>query len=198
MELTIRARALLALSQKEAALALLTRLRQVTETADWLEFHIKILALQALAFQQHHQQPQALAALEQALRLAEPEGYIRTFVDESAPMAALLLNLLPTRRQPTPPEALPSVAYLQKLLNVLHVDSAALVKAASSPPANPLTDREREVLQLITAGMSTKKIAARLVIADSTLKTHLKNIYGKLDAHNRLDAVAKAKALNLI
>jgi LuxR family maltose regulon positive regulatory protein len=198
MELTIRARALLALSQKEAALALLTRLRQVTETADWLEFHIKILALQALAFQQHHQQPQALAALEQALRLAEPEGYIRTFVDESAPMAALLLNLLPTRRQPAPPEALPSVAYLQKLLNVLHVDGAALVKAASSPLANPLTDREREVLQLITAGMSTKKIAARLVIADSTLKTHLKNIYGKLDAHNRLDAVAKAKALNLI
>lgn len=193
------ARALLALGNLEAAGDLLARLYRVAHQSYGDVGAIKIYILQAVLLQAQNNMPQALDALEQALLLAQPEGYIRSFVDEGDAVAALLLKYLDAR-QPRPGSS-PDPAYINKLLHAFGINAAALSDssaAASQPLPDPLTGRELEVLQLIAAGMSNQEIAGKLVVAKSTLKTHIKHIYGKLNARNRLEAVARAKELELL
>jgi LuxR family maltose regulon positive regulatory protein len=149
---------------------------------------IRILALQAHAFQVKGNVDEALSALKRALSLAEPEGYVRTFVDEGEPMARLLRRAL---TQGISPE------YTGKLLGALG-ESAHPAPPAAQALVEPLTERELEVLRLIAAGLSNAEIARELVIAVSTVKTHINRIYGKLDAKSRTQAVAKAQTLNLV
>jgi LuxR family maltose regulon positive regulatory protein len=129
-----------------------------------------------------------VSALERALSLAEPEGYVRTFVDEGEPMAQLLRRAL---SQGIAPE------YAARLLDAFGEPAAPLPPAAQ-PLIEPLTDRELEVLRLIAAGLSNREIAHQLVVAVSTVKTHINHIYGKLDAKSRTHAVAQARALDLL
>jgi LuxR family maltose regulon positive regulatory protein len=130
---------------------------------------------------------QALVALERALMLAEPSGYVRTFVDEGEPMARLLRQAL---AQGIAPE------YVARLLAAFG-DSVPQKLPAAQALVEPLTGRELEVLRLIAAGLSNREIADELYIAVSTVKTHVNRIYGKLGAKSRTQAVVKAQALDL-
>jgi LuxR family maltose regulon positive regulatory protein len=196
------ARALLACGQREAADALLLRLLSVTEAAQLLYWHAQVLVLQALTFQAQNKREPALAALKRALALGEPEGYIRTFVNEGPPLAALLLKLREARQREHGDD-LPSLNYLNTLLAALGAaervaDQKSGLREARQPPlAEPLTERELEVLHLLSTGLSTHDMATKLIISPTTLKTHLRNIYAKLEVNSRAEAMVKAKALNL-
>jgi LuxR family maltose regulon positive regulatory protein len=175
------------------ALQLLEQQHQAAMAAGRVENDIEILVLQALAFQVEGDADQALSALEQALSLAEPEGYLRTFVDEGEPMARLLRRALQQGIAP---------GYVSRLLAAFGESAALASPVAQSlvdqPLVEPLTGRELEVLRLIAAGLANREIAQELVVAVSTVKTHINHIYGKLDAKSRTQAVAKAQALDLL
>ena len=168
---------------------------------------IEILVLQALANLLQGDISAALVPLERALMLAEPQGYVRMFVDEGPPMAVLLARLHEHSRK-RPRAALTNVplAYLERLLALLRgerVQEGPSPAAPSAPaPAqsllDPLTERELEVLRLIAAGLSNRAIAARLVLALSTVKSYVNTIYGKLQVESRTQAVARARALHLL
>jgi LuxR family maltose regulon positive regulatory protein len=149
---------------------------------------IKILALQALAFQTEGDSEQALSVLERALSLAEPEGYVRTFIDEGEPMARLLRLALSRGIAPD---------YVARLLAALG-EEAELASRAMESLIEPLTERELEVLRLIVAGLSNPEIAEELFIAVSTVKSHVNHIYGKLTVENRVQAASRARTLNLV
>ena len=193
------ARMYLAQGQPDEALEVLESLLPTTETAGWTGFVIEILALQALALQGQGDIPQAIITLKRALSLAEPERYVRVFVDEGEPMAALL-------RQAASRGIAPD--YVGKLLAVLKEemkDEGRMTEALPSSPVlrpssliEPLSERELEVLRLIAAGLSNREIADQLVVAVSTVKTHINNIYRKLDVSKRTQAVARARKLNLL
>ena len=189
------------------AMELLERLLQAAEEGERTGSIIEILLLQALAHQMQGDISAALVPLERALMLAEPEGYVRIFVDEGPPMAVLLAKLH-EHSQKRPRAALMNVplAYIERLLALLRGERVqeGISPAAPSAPAlaqpllDPLTERELEVLRLIAAGLSNRDIAARLVLALSTVKSYVNTIYGKLQVESRTQAVARARALHLL
>jgi LuxR family maltose regulon positive regulatory protein len=191
-----RARILLAEEQPSAALQRLEpALQRATAGKRWGHV-IEIRLLQALAYQRCQEETQALDALSEAIRLGEPEGYIRSFVDEGAPMGALLSQLRERDHEhgPTP--------YLDKLLAVFQqeskTDRAAGKHAKADRTPELLSQREREVLQLLAQGKSNQEIAQELVIAIDTVKRHLSHIFAKLDVQNRVQAAKQAKKLGLL
>jgi DNA-binding CsgD family transcriptional regulator len=141
----------------------------------------KASALQAVALHLQGDDDQALSSLARALALAEPSGYVRTFVDEGSPMSWLLRQALLRDIEPT---------YASRLL-------AAMDEAASLPAnaalVEPRTDREIDVLRLIMAGLSNQEISDTLFIAVSTVKSHVNHMYGKLGVEHRTQAVLKAQ-----
>ena len=157
---------------------------------------IEILALEALALQAKGKKERAVRTLAQALALAEPEGYVRTFVDEGPEMAALLSEVLEAQqRGRLVPDA--PAHYLRKLSAALERD-ASRTATTGAGLSEPLSERELEVLALVAAGKTNQEIAKELFVALSTVKTHIKNIYGKLDARNRTQALARARELGLL
>jgi LuxR family maltose regulon positive regulatory protein len=187
-EYLILLRLLLAQGDYDAALPLSERLLQKAEVAGRAGRVIEILILQALALQGKRDMPHALATLDRAILLAQPEGYVRTFLDEGEPMAKLLYQAQAHRV---------AAGYASELLSV--VSRAA---STTPPPAQllvePLSARELEVLKLIEAGHSNQDIAARLVISMPTVKRHISNIYAKLGAQSRTQAVSLARELRLL
>jgi LuxR family maltose regulon positive regulatory protein len=159
---------------------------------------IEILNLQALAFQSSGEVPQALTALERALTLAEPEGFVRTFVDEGPPMANLLHQAAARGMMPDYTARL--LAAFQPADDGLQTTghSSLAANRRSSDLAEPLSEREIEILQLIAEGLSNREIATRLYLSLNTVKAHTRNIYGKLGVHSRTQAVAKARALGVL
>lgn len=152
-------------------------------------------------------QPGALAALAQALTLAWPEGYLRVFADEGAPVAALLDQLIASRRGglAAPAAAVPS-EYLGRLRAAFAPGDARGVPSTPRPAVRvvvagltePLTGRELQVLTLLAAGATNQQIAEELVVVLATVKKHVSHILGKLGAANRTQAVARARALGLL
>jgi LuxR family maltose regulon positive regulatory protein len=130
----------------------------------------------------------ALSALERALSLAEPGGYMRTFVDEGEPMARLLRRALSKGVAPN---------YAARLLAAFgeEVESTSPMMASL---VEPLTEREIEVLRLVAAGLSNPEISEELYIAVSTVKSHINHIYGKLAVENRVQAINRAHSLELL
>jgi len=211
LEHIILARALVGLGREQSAeshladtLDLLARLLEMAATAGWMGKAIEILALQAMALQAQGDAEQALAALGRALALAEPEGYVRLFVDEGPPMARLLKALSSQR-------SAISQSYLGRLLAAFDgatKDERPRMKAGDQPLVvhrglppiliEPLSERELEVLGLIAQGLTNREIAARLFLTLNTVKVHTRNIYGKLDVHSRTEAVACARNLGLL
>jgi LuxR family maltose regulon positive regulatory protein len=181
-------------NRSEAALQVLEPLLQFAEKAGWTAFVLQMLVYRALALQAQGDTTLALTTLERALALGEPDCFIRTFVDEGQPMAELLRHA--ASRGITS-------EYVDKLLAACEVGEYARRNEApphAQPPSlvEPLSDRELEVLRLIAAGLSNREIADRLVVAVSTVKTHINNIYRKLDVSKRTQAVARAQELDLL
>jgi LuxR family maltose regulon positive regulatory protein len=182
------------------AMGLLERLLQAAEAGGRTGRVIEILVLQALAHQMQGDIPAALVPLQQALTLAEPEGYIRMFVDEGPPMAQLLLETAAPRGHPgITPE------YIGKLLAAFGVEqprNAGQTHIPTFPASQPLIEslsqRELEVLRLFKSELSGPEIAHELVIALSTVRTHTKGIYSKLNVNSRRAAVKRATELDLI
>jgi LuxR family maltose regulon positive regulatory protein len=154
---------------------------------------LEILALQALAHQMQGNLPAALVPLERALTIAKPEGYARIFLDEGEPMAGLL-------REAARRGILPD--YTSKLLAAFKEEKtkseAAASSAAPQPLIDPLSQRELEVLRLFKTELSGPEIARELVIGLSTVRTHTKSIYSKLNVNSRRAAVKRAEELSLI
>jgi LuxR family transcriptional regulator, maltose regulon positive regulatory protein len=146
-----------------------------------------------------------LRALAEALALAAPEGYVRVFVDEGAPMARLLGRLTATQRtgQAAPPGEVPP-QYLDRLARAFQPGAAHAAPPATRLAAGvaglvePLSDRELQVLGLLAAGRSNRQIADELVVVVDTVKKHVGHILDKLGAANRTQAVARARALGLL
>jgi LuxR family maltose regulon positive regulatory protein len=195
LERIMLARLLVARNEPGEALQLLAQLREAAETASRT---VMILALQALALQAKGEKERATSTLAQALVLAEPEGYVRTLVDEGPSMAELLSRVLEARQKGRldSPSRVP-VHYLRKLLAALERDASGAELLATGL-AEPLSERELEVLALIAAGKTNRRIATELFVSVGTIKTHVNNLYRKLDAHSRTQAVAKARELNLL
>ena len=178
------ARLLIARGSLEKAEALLLRLYEGTAATGRAGSLIEILILQAVTFAAQKRVEQALSALEQALDLAEPEGFVRIFLDEGASMADLLRQAVARDLH---------AAYALHLLGAFEEAAAVL-----QPLIEPLSARELEVLRWVAAGYSNQEIAEELVIAVSTVKKHIHNIYGKLEVGSRTQAVARARELALL
>ena len=168
---------------------------------------IEIGAVTAVARAACREDADAVAALARALALAWREGYVRVFADEGAPLAAVLDRLIAARRSGRTPSA-PGVplAYLRRLQAAFRPRDERAVPPQVIPAAEvgapelaePLTDRELQVLALLAAGISNQQIASELVVALETVKKHVSHILGKLGAANRTQAVARARALGLL
>jgi LuxR family maltose regulon positive regulatory protein len=154
---------------------------------------IEILELQALAHQAHGDIPAALMPLHQALTLAEPEGYVRKFLDEGPLMAQLLREAAARGIMPD---------YIGKLLAVFEAEEQKNDGKSNLSPAQsliePLSQRELEVLQLIAQGLSNREISKRLFLALNTVKGHNQKIYSKLQVQSRTEAIARARELDLL
>jgi len=193
-ELVVLTRILIAQGRLEEASRLLQRLTGPAEAGGRTTSLIEILNLQALAYQAGGDIADAVTALERALTLAEPGGFIRTFVDEGPPMARLLYEaatrgigpdyarrLLVAFPEPEPEQPDPSKS-----------------QAPESAMIEPLSERELEVLQLIAEGLTNREIATRLFLSLNTVKGHTRNIYGKLGVNSRTQAVARARSLGIL
>jgi LuxR family maltose regulon positive regulatory protein len=172
----------------ERAQGLLRNALQEAEREGRTGVRIEALALQALAWDRSRDRARALVSLESALRLAEPEGYVRLFADLGLPMADLLQE---ARKRDVMP------AYIDLLLGAFGVLDRSLSPGMRALP-EPLSHREREVVRLIAAGLTNSEIADTLFISPETVKKHSGSIFGKLRAGNRTEAAARARDLGLL
>ena len=189
------------LGRLEECQQLLDRLLPPAEAAERISRTIEILALKSVVTLAQHNKDEALTSLNRALVLAEPEGFVRSFVDEGESMHRLLLDYQTVIEKKNGDgigdEFLRLLTYTEKLLAAFSEPASA-----NEPKENaihePLSERELDILQLIATGRSNKEIAAILVIALSTVKSHINNLYGKLGARNRVQAIAIARSSGLL
>jgi LuxR family maltose regulon positive regulatory protein len=178
-------------ADQQLARRALVELELLEPRATWLHWlRIKSLALRALALGLMGDEEGARGAIESAVALAEPEGFVRVFVDEGRPMLELLRRVRARRG---------NAGWATWLMGAFG-DGASTAEARSraTPSGDVLTGRELEVLRLLAVGKSNAEIAAALVVAASTVKTHVNNLFGKLGASNRFEAVARARELHLL
>ena len=176
----------------QEVLRLLVRLLQDAEAKARLGSALEILVLRALALEAQGDRTSALSTLERALVLAAPEAYVRLFVDEGDPLLGLLRQAHARSKVP---------GYVATLLSAFGehlVSDLPLASASPGPLAEPLTEREREVLRMLLEGASNREIARRLVLSVNTIKRHVYNLCGKLGVQSRAQAIARARALDLL
>jgi LuxR family transcriptional regulator, maltose regulon positive regulatory protein len=193
-EYRVLARVLLAQREYQLALRLLERLRAEAEKQERLGSVIELLVLESLAYQAKGDKARASTTLNRALALAEPEGFIRIFVDEGAAMMALLSRALESFQQgsASAPSGV-SLRYLNALLS-----AGSFVQTSDSSLHEPLSQRELEVLRLLARGLPNKGIARELSIAPSTVKWYVNGLFAKLAVQNRTQALARASSLGLL
>jgi LuxR family maltose regulon positive regulatory protein len=126
--------------------------------------------------------------ISEALRMGQPEGFIHSFVEASSAIIPLLQEA--ARRGIAP-------NYVGQILSAMGVERRKETPAQANL-IEPLSGREMEVLRLVTAGLSNREIALKLVISPGTAKTHIHNLCGKLGARNRTEAAMRAKELRLV
>ena len=165
-------------------LPFLDRLQAVAEHRQRTGSVIVLLIQLALARGQAHDELAALHALERAVRLAEPGGYTRVFLDEGELMSGLLRRL---RNHSI------GAAYVARLLAIF--DSG---RNRPSPHVDLLTPREREVLNLLALGLPNRAIAEHLVTSEATVKSHVHHLIDKLGVRNRAQVPVRARALGVL
>jgi LuxR family maltose regulon positive regulatory protein len=201
------ARVRLAQGKPEEALGLLEHALQSAQAVGRLGNAVQILVVKAIVQHVLGELENSLATLSSALALAEPEGYLRVFLDEGEPMRLLIADfkamtktqidrMVSTNREI-------SIDYLNKILAAFPDSSSSpfresIVDDLQSSIPDPLSERELEVLHLMAAGLSNRDIARRDVVSINTVKTQVKSIYGKLGAHTRADALMTARRLGLL
>ena len=177
------------------------RLLADAEADAWWGQVIELSILRALLCQEQHNTNAMLGSLERALILAEPEGYVRSFVDEGETMRLMLLAYQAGLKQRIINNvdhiSIRLLAYTQKLIAAISppttrktTDSGALVES--------LTKREQEILHLLAEGFSNREIADLLVIGISSVKSHINNLYGKLGTHRRTQVILIAREKGLL
>jgi LuxR family maltose regulon positive regulatory protein len=195
------ARLLLAQNHWVNALEVLEGLERAAVRTDHMRSLMKIFILKALTYHRQGNSGQAFDCLERALTLAEPEGYVRIFVDEGEPMRRLLLEyqLIIKKKMgdQVDNDSLHLLTYTDKLLEGFSPIAPAK-KAKTETLLEPLSERELEILRLLAVGHSNQEIAEILVIAVSTVKSHINHLYGKLGTHRRIQAIATARDLGLL
>jgi LuxR family maltose regulon positive regulatory protein len=189
-----QARVHLAQGDPTAALAVLEPYRRRMAEKAWADEELKALVLLAVAFDAHGERAEAVAALDEALALAEPGGFIRIFVDEGAPMARLLYEACSRGVH---------AGYVRQVLAAYPVDGTDEDAPPTTPAvgtrlAEPLSARELEVLPLIAEGLTNQEIADRLYLSLHTVKAHARTIYAKLGVSSRTQAVARGRALGFL
>ena len=199
----VLARVLLAHDRPGPALALLERLLAAAVSQDRTGSVIEIRTVQALALASTGEDNAAVDTLAETLTLACPQGYIRVFADEGAPMGALLSRLIAAQRTEQAAAHGVPLGYLAQLLRAFGghdaVEGSGPDAAAAVPGlAEQLTARELEILALLAAGTPNPRIAAELVVSLNTVKKHVSHLLGKLGAANRTEAVTRARQLGLI
>jgi len=182
-----QARAHLAQGDPSAALAVLEPLRQQAVAKGWQHERLKVIILEAIAHHALGEEVEAVQLLGEALALAEPGGFIRIFVDEGPPMAALLRE----------------AAKYGNVSNYVRQLLAAFGKAEGITPVShlliePLSEREFEVLRLLGTELNGPEIARELMVSLNTMRTHTKSIYNKLRVNNRRMAIRRAEELDLL
>ena len=207
VEYLTQARWLFSQDEYAAAVRLLQRLRQAAETDGRMSSVVECLTLEALALHAQRQVEPACSCLAKVLILAEPENFVRVFVDEGAPMAELLRQFLRAQQKGNSPGANQLLqSYAIKLLAEFPPEQVPAAiqthKTATGLPASylvdPLSERELEILKLVAEGFSNQEIGRKLFVATSTVKRHVNNIYAKLNVHSRTQAVAKGKELRIL
>jgi LuxR family maltose regulon positive regulatory protein len=184
----------------ERALESLESLRRQGTALHLTCLTIEVRALQSVALERQGRADEAREALEEAVVLAQPGGWIRPFVEPGPPMADLLKQL---------PEKKVAAAFIQNLLAAIRDEDRRAKYVRETQPAlepakrpqplvEPLTNRELDVLELIEQRLQNKEIAEKLFISPETVKGHLRNIYQKLGVSNRRQAVATAKDLGIL
>jgi len=175
------------------AVALLERLLKAAEEGGRKGSAIEILILQAIAYHAQGNLPAALLPLQHALTLAEPDGYVRIFLDEGPGMMQLL-------REASARESIPD--YTEKLLAAFEAEKRKSEDKPDLPPAEllieSLSQRELKILQLIAQGLSNREIGERLFLALDTVKGHNRKIFDKLQVQSRTEAIARARELGLL
>ena len=184
------AHAQLALNKPKETLALIEQLAPEADARGRKGIVIETTILKALALQAMGDIAQATTVLEQALLLAEPEGYIRLFVDKGQPMQLLLQRIRVEGKR--------MKEYAAQLLAAFGREGLQPSPVILQPLVELLSERELEVLRMIAEGFSNQEIADRLVVAPSTVKTHINNLYGKLGVNSRVQAVTRARESNLL
>ena len=172
----------------DEATRLLERLRVAADEGKRTGNLLEILVLQSLAHQAGGDLPTALASLQQALTLAEPEGYVRLFVDEGPPMASLLRAAAKQGIRRT---------YVGRLLAAIN-ETESSSRTGQPGLIEPLSERELDVLRLLGSDLDGPDIARRLIVSLNTVRTHTNHIYAKLGVNNRRAAVRRARELGLL
>lgn len=192
LEQLVLARLALFQNRLDEACERLGRVQQRAQAIGQERILIESLLLQGLVYQHQQKLEQALAMLLRALELAMPERYVRLFIDEGRPMSVLLAEML---KHGAVSDAIS--LYGGELLGLLekkaHVPGVVVAKSNSGL----LNERELAVVRCAVTGMSNQEIAREMVIAESTVKWYVKNIYSKLGIHNRAQLVVRVNAMNL-
>ena len=197
----IRARVLLAQGDPSAALAVLRPLRQQMEAKGLADERFKTMILQAVALRANGEKAEAVQLLGEALALAEPEGFIRIFVDEGEPMRLLILDFRLSIEKQLRGQDYELLGYVDKLLATFEQPAAmpqSQIANHKSQMLEPLSQRELEILKLITQGLSNREIGERLFLALDTVKGHNRRIFDKLQVQSRTEAIARASELGLL
>ena len=196
-----QARVLLAQGDPSAALALLSPLRQQMEARGWQDERLKVMVLQVVALHASGEMEEALQLLGEVLALAEPEGFIRLFVDEGEPMRIMISDYRSSIEKQSRGQGRTLARYVDRLMAAFAQPSTIPESKIENPTSGmlePLSRRELEVLRLIADGLSNQEIGDRLFLALDTIKGHNRRIFEKLDAKQRTEAVARARHLGLL